>query len=184
MCSVRRYSRSASGTNRSSIANHRVTLCSRSRRKDHAGIEAIFPGSTLGLSGSDGHALGLTHRARPVMPATVALGSRRLAGFRRRLSRGAWLFPSLCCGLSRFGRGFNQRWRFQPGLFRSAMMAMVQRLDARGFFFHPQLSVAIFLALVFQSMPESFSLSWLECGRTCDFQAVHFSSMSPVRVDW
>jgi hypothetical protein len=29
------------------------------------------------------------------------------------------------------------------------MMAMVQRLDARGFCFHPQLSVAIFLALVF-----------------------------------
>jgi hypothetical protein len=29
------------------------------------------------------------------------------------------------------------------------MMAMVQRLDACGFFFHPQLSVAIFLALVF-----------------------------------
>jgi hypothetical protein len=30
------------------------------------------------------------------------------------------------------------------------MMAMVQWLDARGFFLHPQLSVAIFLALVFQ----------------------------------
>jgi hypothetical protein len=28
------------------------------------------------------------------------------------------------------------------------MMAMVQWLDARGFFFYPQLSVSIFLALV------------------------------------
>ena len=83
------------------------------------------------------------------MPASVALGSRRLAGFRRRLSRGSWLFPGLCRGLSRFGRGFNHRWQFPLGLFCSAMMAMVQRLDARGFFFHPQLSVAIFLALVF-----------------------------------
>jgi hypothetical protein len=102
-----------------------------------------------GLSGSDGHALGLTPRARPVMPASVALGSRRLAGFRRRLSRGSWFFPGLCRGLSRFGRGFNHRWQFPLGLFRSAMVAMVQRLDARGFCFHPQLSVAVFLALVF-----------------------------------
>lgn len=30
------------------------------------------------------------------------------------------------------------------------MMAMVQRLDARGFFFDPQLSGAFFLTLVFQ----------------------------------
>ena len=83
------------------------------------------------------------------MPASVALGSRRLAGFRRRLSRGSWFFPGLCRGLSRFGRGFNHRWQFPLGLFRSAMVAMVQRLDARGFCFHPQLSVAVFLALVF-----------------------------------
>src|ERR1700687_1548455 len=34
------------------------------------------------------------------------------------------------------------------------------------------------------NMPDSFSLSWLECGRTGDFKAVHFSSMSPVRADW
>src|ERR1039458_2253091 len=83
------------------------------------------------------------------MPASAALGLRRLAGFLRRLSRGAWFFPGLCRGLSRFGRGFNHRWRFQLGLFRGAMVAMVQRLDARGFCFHPQLSVAIFLTLVF-----------------------------------
>src|SRR5664279_1221488 len=30
-------------------------------------------------------------------------------------------------------------------------------------------------------MPESFSLSWPECGRTGAFQAVQFSSMSTVR---
>jgi hypothetical protein len=75
--------------------------------------------------------------------------SSRIAGFRRRLSRGTWFFPGLCRGLSRFGRGFNHRRRFQLGLFRSAMVAMVQRLDARGFCFHPQLSVAVFLTLVF-----------------------------------
>jgi hypothetical protein len=85
-----------------------------------------------------------------IVPASLALGSRRLAGFRRRLSRGAWLFPSPRRGLFRFGRGFSHRWQFALGLFRSAMMAMVQRLNARGFLFHPQPSVAILLALVFQ----------------------------------
>jgi hypothetical protein len=34
-------------------------------------------------------------------------------------------------------------------MFRSAMVAMIQQLDARGFCFYPQLSVAVFLALVF-----------------------------------
>ena len=33
-------------------------------------------------------------------------------------------------------------------------------------------------------MQESFSLSWTEYGRTGDFQAVHFSSMSTVRNKW
>ena len=83
------------------------------------------------------------------MPSSVALGSRRLTDFCRRLSRGSWFLPGLCRGLSRFGRDFNQRWQFQLGLFRSAMMVMIQRLDARGFCFYPQLSVAVFLALVF-----------------------------------
>jgi hypothetical protein len=77
------------------------------------------------------------------------LNSRGLAGFRRRLSRGVWLLPSLCRGLSRFGRWFDDRWQFPLGRFCRAMMAMVQRLDACGFFFHPQLSVAISLALAF-----------------------------------
>ena len=81
------------------------------------------------------------------MPASVALNSRGFAGFRRCFSRGGWL-PSLCCCLSRFGRWFDDRRQFQLGLFCSAMMPMVQRLDACGFFFHPQLSVAILLALI------------------------------------
>lgn len=76
--------------------------------------------------------------------------SRRLAGFRRRLSCGGWLFPNSCRSFSRFGRGLDRGWQFQLGLFPSAMVAMVQRLDARGFFFHPQLSVPIFMTLVFQ----------------------------------
>jgi hypothetical protein len=101
--------------------------------------------------------IGQAHRARPLMPASAALGSRRLAGFRRHLSRGAWFFPSLSRTLSRFcARGYNQRWRFPLGLFRSAMVAMVQRLDARGFCFHPQLSVAIFLALIFEVFRDRF----------------------------
>jgi hypothetical protein len=29
----------------------------------------------------------------------------------------------------------QMKWQFQPGLFRSAMVAMVQRLEPRGFFF-------------------------------------------------
>jgi hypothetical protein len=66
------------------------------------------------------------------------------------LSRGAWLFPSCCRSFSRFGCGFNRRWQFQLGLFRRAMVAMVQRLDARSLFFHPQLSVSKFSALVFK----------------------------------
>jgi hypothetical protein len=35
------------------------------------------------------------------------------------------------------------------GLFPSAMPAMVHRLDTSSFFFYPQLSIPIFLALVF-----------------------------------
>jgi hypothetical protein len=82
------------------------------------------------------------------MPARLALDSRRLADFRRRLSRGAWFLPSR--RPFSLGHGFDHRWQFPIGLFCSAMMAMVQRLDARGFRFHPHLSVAIFLALVFK----------------------------------
>ena len=74
--------------------------------------------------------------------------SRDLAGFRRRLSRGAWLFPSWYGSLSRSRCGFNCGWQFQLRLFRRAVVAMVQRLDARSFFSYSQLIVATFLALV------------------------------------
>jgi hypothetical protein len=47
------------------------------------------------------------------------------------------------------GAALTKDGKFQLGLFRSAMVAMVQQLDARSFCFYPQLSVAVFLALVF-----------------------------------
>jgi hypothetical protein len=151
MYSAQGYPRSVSATNRSNIF---ATL--REKAPFQVLTAKIMRGSTrpflvqhTGLSGSDRHALRRAIEPALVIPASVALDSRRLAGSRRRPSRGAWLFPSLCRGLSRFGRGFNHGWQFPLGLFCSAMMAMVQRLDARGFFFHSQLSVAIFLAFVF-----------------------------------
>jgi len=48
---------------------------------------------------------------------------------------------------SRFGHGFN-RSRNSAWRFRSAMVAMVQRLDVRSFFLRPQLSVCGFGALL------------------------------------
>src|ERR1035438_5086293 len=72
---------------------------------------------------------------------TAAQRSCHLAGFLRRLSR---------CG-------FNCRGHCQLGLFRSAMVAMAQRLDARSLFFRPQLSVATFLALVLKICRNRFS---------------------------
>jgi hypothetical protein len=93
---------------------------------------------------------------RPVISASVKLNLCSLAGFRRLLSRGVWLHPSLYCGVFRFGRWFNDRWQFQRGRFCVAMMAMVQRLDACGFVFHPQLSVAIFLALILKVFRNRF----------------------------
>jgi hypothetical protein len=86
----------------------------------------------------------------------MALNSRGLSGFRRRLSRGVWLVPGLCRGFFRFGRWFSDRLGFQVGLFRYPMMAMVQRLHACGFFFYPQLSVAIFLAFVLEVFRNRF----------------------------
>jgi hypothetical protein len=70
-----------------------------------------------------------------------------LAGFRRHLSRGAWLFPSSCCCFP-FGCDSIRRRQFQLRLFGSAMVAMVQRLDARSLCFCSQLIVSTFLALV------------------------------------
>jgi hypothetical protein len=77
--------------------------------------------------------------------------------FSGRLSRGAWLFPSCCGRFSRFACGFNRRWQFQLGLFCSAMVAMVQRKDARSFFFHPQLIVSMLPAFVLKVCRNRFS---------------------------
>jgi hypothetical protein len=104
----------------------------------HSWSNTPAPPDVMGKSG--------THRGGQVLPNN---GSRRLASLHRRLSRGTWLPTSCCRGLSRFRRGFSQGWQFQLGLFCSAVVAMVQRLDARSFCFRPQLSVAVFLALVF-----------------------------------
>ena len=83
--------------------------------------------------------------------------SCHLAGFRCRLFRGAWLFPR-CCGIYfPSGCGSNRRWQFQLGLLRSAMVAMVQRLDAGSFFGQPQLSVTTFSALVLKVHRNRFS---------------------------
>jgi hypothetical protein len=103
--------------------------------------------------------------------------SRHLARFRRRLSRGAWLFPRSYLRFSRFGCRFSRRWQFRLGLFRSAMVAMVQRLNARGFFFQTQLSVFTFLVLVFKVFWNSFRCHGQQCGRTIPVQAVQFWSL-------
>ena len=83
--------------------------------------------------------------------------SRDLARFRRRLSRGAWLFPKRCRRFSRLGCRFKRRRRVQLGLFRSAMVAMAQRLDARSLIFRPLLCVSTFLALVREICRNRFS---------------------------
>jgi hypothetical protein len=90
------------------------------------------------------------------MYASSTLESRHLARFRRPLSRSAWLFPRCCQSFSRFGCRFNRRWQFQLGLFRSAMMAMTQRLDPCGLLFCTQLSVSSFLALVLKVFRNRF----------------------------
>ena len=54
-------------------------------------------------------------------------------------------------------RSFDHRWQFLLGLFGSAMMTMVQRLDACSFFLDPLLSVFIFLALVLKVCRNRFS---------------------------
>jgi len=52
-------------------------------------------------------------------------------------------FRAVAAVVFRFGCGSNQRWQFQLGLFGSAIVATVQRLDARGFCFHTELSVSL-----------------------------------------
>jgi hypothetical protein len=83
--------------------------------------------------------------------------SSDLPGFRYRLSRGPRFFPSCCGSFPLLGCRFNWRWQLQFGLFRRAMVAMVQRLDARSFFGHPQLIVSTFSALVLKVCRNRFS---------------------------
>jgi hypothetical protein len=111
----------------------------------------IFPGSTPRLFGRDRLIGPKPARLWPSSRLRAQTReSRPLAGFRCRLSRGTWPFPSRCGIFSCSACGFDPTWQGRLGLFRSPTMAMVQRLDACRFFFHPQLSVVLFLALVFQ----------------------------------
>jgi hypothetical protein len=90
---------------------------------------------------------------------------RRFGSFRSRLSGGAWLSPGFCGRFSRFcyvsfpcfGHGFNRSRQFQLGRFRSAMVAMMQRLDVSSFFFRPQLSVCAVSAFVLKVFWNRFS---------------------------
>jgi len=107
------------------------------------------------------------------MAASVAAPSCPLAGFCNRLSCRAWLLPSCRYGFSRFGRSSNRDGQFQLGLFCRAMVAMVQWLNARSFFFHTLLIVSIFLALAFKICRNRFrchgqSLAELSSSRLCN----------------
>jgi len=79
--------------------------------------------------------LNLNSSLVPVV-ATSTCRSRPLAVFRCLLSRGAWLLASYHGSFSLsllFGCGFDWSQQFHLGLFRRAMVAMLQRLDARSF---------------------------------------------------
>ena len=103
----------------------------------------------------------------------LVLESRYLARFRRRLSRGAWLFPR-CRSFSRFGCRFSRRLQFHLGVFRSAMVAMIQRLDASGLFFCTQLSVSIFLALVLKVFRNRFRCHSQSVAELCPSKLSNF----------
>jgi len=132
-------------------------------------------------TGRERRVIGRSRGARPVMAASVAAPSCCLAGFCRRLSCRAWLLPSCRYGFSRFGRASNRDWQFQLGVFCSAMVAMVQWLDARSFFFHTLLIVSIFLALALKICRNRFrchgqSLAELSPSRLCNSALCpHFS---------
>ncbi len=107
--------------------------------------------------------------------------SRHLTGFRSRFSGGGWFSPSCCgrfsrfgygsfsrfgCGrfspfrhvsFPRFGHGFDRSRQFRLWRFLSAMVAMMQRLDVRSFFFRPQLSVCAVSAFVLKVFWNRFS---------------------------
>jgi hypothetical protein len=86
----------------------------------------------------------------------ISLGRHLLTGSYRLLTRDDYLFPSCYGSLLRFGYGFDARWRLQLQPFRGAMVAVMQRLDARGFFFNALLGVSAFLALFLQVLRNRF----------------------------
>ncbi len=59
-------------------------------------------------------------------------------------------------GLFRFDHDFNRSRQFRLGLLPSAMVALVQRLDAVGFFARPQLGVFTASALVLEVFRNRF----------------------------
>jgi hypothetical protein len=122
--------------------------------------------------------------------------SRHLPGFRSHLSGGAWRFPSFCARFSRFGYGsffrfgygFNWSRQFRLGRFLSAVVAMVQRLDARSFFFRPQLSVCIFSVLildVFRHVLVVMVVVWQNYPHpSCPILATRLTIHQAPRGDW
>jgi hypothetical protein len=103
--------------------------------------------------------------------------SRPLAGFRCRLSHSAWFLASYRDGFFLFllfGCAFNGRCQFPLGLCCRAMVAMLQRLDARSFFFRSRLSRGIFLPLFLKVFRDRLSCHGCQCGRTTPVQSVPF----------
>lgn len=94
--------------------------------------------------------------------------SSPLADFRCFLYRSPCLLASDCGRLFLFflfGYGFGRRRQFHFGLFCRAMVAMLQRLNARRFFFCSELSVGSFLALFLKVFRDRLSCHGLQCGR-------------------
>jgi hypothetical protein len=93
-----------------------------------------------------------------------------------------------CDRFSRFGHGFNRSRQFRLRRFRSAMVAMVQRLDARGFFFRPQLSVCKVSALVLEVFRNRFSCHGSSVAELCSSELSNFGHSltihGPLRGDW
>src|ERR1700693_4743390 len=73
-----------------------------------------------------------------------------------------------------FGCGFDRRQQFHLGLFCCAMVAMLQRLDARRFFFRSELRVCSFLPLFLKVFWNRLSGHDTQCGRTMSSKSVLF----------
>jgi hypothetical protein len=99
---------------------------------------------------------------------------------------GLFAAAAVCLALAGVSTGDLQS---NVGLFLSAMVAMVQRLDAGSFFFHPQLSVSIFSALVLKvcwnrSSCRSTSRSELLSLLRADGRSVAEPSLPFARIGW